>query len=196
MLVVADSSPLIVLINIGLIDILPDLFGKVIIPPEVATELAQDKRPQPVRAFIAAPPDWLIEQAPATVEAIPMLHPGEASAISLALEVHADLLLIDEMLGRKAAALRGLHITGTIGVLEQAADQGLLDLNEAFTRIKNSDFWIAPELLNARLKIYLDRKSDTSYEIGPLETAYRAVSECSSVEPYPDEIPDSAFDLA
>ena len=73
MLVVADSSPLIVLINIGHIDILPDLFGKVIIPPEVAAELGQGNRPQPVRAFIAAPPGWLIEQAPATVEAIPML---------------------------------------------------------------------------------------------------------------------------
>ena len=105
MLVVADSSPLIVLINIGHINILPDLFGNVIIPPEVAGELAQEKRSQPIRAFIAAPPDWLTEQAPSTVEAIPMLHSGEASAISLALEVHADLLLIDEMLGRKAAAL-------------------------------------------------------------------------------------------
>ena len=40
-----------------------------------------------------------------------MLHPGEASAISLALEVHADFLLIDEMAGRKAAAVRGIRIT-------------------------------------------------------------------------------------
>ncbi len=45
-----------------------------------------------------------------------------------------------------------------IGVLEQAANRGLLDLKEAFTRIKNSDFWISPELIDARLKIYLDRK--------------------------------------
>ena len=55
MLVVADSSPLIVLINIGHIDILPLLFGKVIIPLEVSGELAQDNRPQPVRTFIATP---------------------------------------------------------------------------------------------------------------------------------------------
>ena len=157
MLVVADSSPLIVLINIGHIGILPELFGKVIIPPEVASELAQHKRPQPVRAFIATAPGWLIEQAPLTVEPIPMLHPGEASAISLAVEIHADLILIDETLGRKVAALRGLHITGTIGVLEEAADRGLLNLGEAFILIKNTDFWISHELLDARLKLYLER---------------------------------------
>ncbi len=161
MLVVADSSPLIVLINIGCIDILPRLFGKVIIPPEVSSELAQEKRPRPVRVFIASPPAWLIEQAPSSVEPIPMLHPGEASAISLALEVHADLLLIDEMLGRKAAVVRGIHVTGTIGIIEQAADHGLLDLKEAFAQIKKTDFWISAELLDARLKLYVRRKQNS-----------------------------------
>lgn len=76
MLVVADSSPLIVLINIGNIDILPGLFGKVIILPEVAAELAHEKRPVPVRTFIASPPAWLIQQAPLSIEPIQMLHPG------------------------------------------------------------------------------------------------------------------------
>ena len=70
MLVVADSSPFIVLINIGRIDILPHLFGMVIVPPEVSGELREDKRPQAVRTFIAAPPAWLIEQAPKSVEPI------------------------------------------------------------------------------------------------------------------------------
>ena len=152
---------LIVLINIGRIDILPQLFGKVIIPPEVAAELAQKKRPQAVRAFMADRPIWLIEQTPSSVESIPMLHPGEASAISLALEVHADLLLIDEMPGRKAAAVRGIHITGTVGIVEQAADLGLLDLKETFAQIKKTDFWISPELLDARLKLYVQRKADS-----------------------------------
>jgi len=158
MLVVADSSPLIVLINIGRIDILHALFGKVIIPPEVAVELRHDKRPLSIRTFISAPPDWLIEQTPSSVDSIPMLHPGEASAISLAVELGADLLLIDEILGRKAAVARGIQITGTIGIIEQAADQGLLDLKEAFSQIKNTDFWISHELLDARLELFLRRK--------------------------------------
>src|SRR5438552_821643 len=135
MLVVADSSPLIVLINIEYIDILPRLFGKVVIPPEVSAELSVSNRPQPIQTFINSPPPWLLLQSPSIVEPIPMLHPGEVTAISLALELHADLLLIDELRGRKAAAARKIRVTGTIGVLEQAADRGLLDLKEAFERI-------------------------------------------------------------
>jgi predicted nucleic acid-binding protein len=158
MLVVADSSPLIALINIDHIDILPTLFGKVIVPPEVITELVDNRRPQEVQAFIHTRPSWLIERAPVSIESIPLLHAGESSAISLALEVHADLLLIDEVQGRKAATARGIAITGTIGVLEQAAAQGLLDLKEAFTRIKETDFWISRELLDARLSQFLRRK--------------------------------------
>jgi predicted nucleic acid-binding protein len=87
-----------------------------------------------------------------------MLHPGEVAAISLALELHADLLLIDEVLGRKAAAARSIRFTGTIGILELAADKGLIDLKEAFERVKKTDFWISHELLDTRLRLYLDRK--------------------------------------
>lgn len=79
------------------------------------------------------------------------IHPGEREAISLALELHATLLLIDEADGRKAALKRGLAATGTVGVLERAAEQGLLDLGEAFSRLKKTDFWIRHSLLDERL---------------------------------------------
>jgi predicted nucleic acid-binding protein len=152
MLVVADSSPLIALINIGQIDILPTLFGMVIVPPEVLAELAQPNRPNAVRDFATDRPDWISERAPSTIESIPLLHAGELAAISLACELKADLLLIDETTGRKAAADRNLRFTGTIGVLELAADRGLLDLSSAFARIKETDIWISHELLDERLK--------------------------------------------
>src|SRR5690349_13926285 len=114
MIVVADSSPFIVLITIQRIDLLPKLFGQVVIPPQVSAELAQTNRPQPVRAFISSPPPWLLQQAPSKIEPIPMLHAGEAAAISLAVELHADVLLIDEALGRKAATSRRVRVTGTV----------------------------------------------------------------------------------
>jgi predicted nucleic acid-binding protein len=61
---------------------------------------------------------------PSSVDSIPMLRPGETSAISLAIDLHADLLLIDEIPGRKAAVARRIHVTGTIGIVERAAEQG------------------------------------------------------------------------
>ena len=151
MIVVADSSPLIVLVNIGQIQILPALFATVIIPPQIAAELSDAKRPQPVRDFIAARPGWLKVQAPAVIESIPEIHEGEQAAISLATELQADLLLIDETDGRRAALARNLAITGTIGILERAAEGGLLDLSDAFDRIKNTDFWISARLLDSEL---------------------------------------------
>lgn len=68
------------------------------------------------------------------------------------------MLLIDEVRGRKAAADRNIPFTGTVGVLELAAEQRLLDLQDAFERVKKTDFWISPQLLDERLKYYLDGK--------------------------------------
>ena len=128
------------------------------IPPAISDELRNEKRPQTIRSFIENPPAWLIEQAPRTTEEIPLLDPGEVAAINLALEIRADLLLIDESLGRKAAVARGIPIAGTIGILGRAADQSLIDLKDAFARVKETDFWISHELLDVRLKVHLERK--------------------------------------
>src|SRR6478752_105691 len=100
MLVIADASPLVGLVKIGHVDVLAALFGEVIIPPQVAAELASPKRPAEVRAFMASPPPWLSVRAPSRLEAIDDLDPGELEAISLAKELGADLLLIDEAKGR------------------------------------------------------------------------------------------------
>lgn len=84
MLIVADSSPLNILIRIEYVEILPKLFGAVCIPPEVQAELSELRTPDTVRTFIANPPAWLEVRTPARVEPIPPLHRGEEAAISLA----------------------------------------------------------------------------------------------------------------
>ena len=154
MLVIADSSPLIVLVNISHTDLLPRLFGNVVIPPAVATELSAPSRPQSVRDFIASPPAWLITKRPTAIEPIPELHPGETEALSLAIELHADLVLIDERRAYKEAVSRKLNAIGTIRLLERAAAEGLLDLKDAFDRVKLTDFWISDRFLDERLKLF------------------------------------------
>ena len=154
MIVVADSSPLVALVNIKQVEILPRLFGTVLIPPEVHSELLSPRRPPTVRAFAAHLPLWLEVRTPQVVEAIPGLHLGEQAALSLAAETKADLILMDEKAGRRIAAERRLPVAGTVGVLERAAEQQLLNLREVFDLLKNTDFWVSPALLDARLEAF------------------------------------------
>ncbi len=158
MIVVADSSPFVVLIAISHIAVLPSLFKRIVIPLEVETELASPKRPAAVQAFIATPPSWLEVRPATTVEEIEGLHAGETAAIALARELRADSVIIDEGRGRKAATDRGLLVIGTIGVLEAAAERGLVELNQAFAKVKQTDFWVSPTFLDERLARFLERR--------------------------------------
>ena len=110
MIVVADASPFVVLVAIGHVDVLPTLFREVLIPPEVPSELASSKRPTEVRDFVATPPPWLRILAPSSPKSIPGLDAGETAAITLAAELKAGRLIIDEYRGRKVATERGLRV--------------------------------------------------------------------------------------
>jgi predicted nucleic acid-binding protein len=160
MLVVADTSPFIALVNIGHLDILPKLFGSVIIPPEVAAELASPKRPFEVRAFINSAPKWLAIQSPSQTEIIEGIDRGECAAINLARELKADLLLIDESKGRAAAIARRIPNTRTTAVLFDAAIAGVLpDLRSAFDKLSATNFRVPREALDELLRRYLSIKS-------------------------------------
>jgi predicted nucleic acid-binding protein len=157
MLVVADSSPLIVLHGIGLVDALAKLFQRIVIPPTVSQELVSQRRSDSAREFFSVPPEWLKVQQPKSIIPIPDLHAGETVAIYLAIELHADLLLVDERKAYKAAVARHVNAVGTVRVLELAADVGLVNLADAFERIKKTDFWISHRLLDERLRRYENR---------------------------------------
>ena len=160
-LVIADTSPINYLLLIGHIDILPELFEKVIVPKIVRDELAHPKAPGVVRNWIASPPDW-VEIRNAMVEihdpALESLDAGEEAAIALAIEVHADLLLIDDEEGVAVARGKGLEVTGTLGILVRAAQRHLLVLREAGDRLKQTNFRFRQEILDP----YLAPKSDNN----------------------------------
>ncbi len=59
MIVVSDTSPLNYLILIDYQDVLPTLFGQIIIPQAVINELQHTKTPNKIKSWIAAKPVWL-----------------------------------------------------------------------------------------------------------------------------------------
>ncbi len=77
--------------------------------------------------------------------------PGERTAIMLAHALGAGLLLIDDRAGVTAARERGFRVTGTLGVLVEAAGQDLLDLAAAFAALRATNFRHSPALLDALL---------------------------------------------
>jgi predicted nucleic acid-binding protein len=168
-IIISDSSPLIVLVKIGRVELLHALFGRVLVPPEVRDELGYPKRPDAVRAFVASPPAWLEVRAPAKVDPIPGLQAGEAAAISLAQELKADRIIIDESKGRKEATARNLRVVGTLGVLEIAAEEKLTDLAQAFEDLKKTDFWVSQKLLDNRLALFRERERRQQQETAERE---------------------------
>jgi predicted nucleic acid-binding protein len=153
MIVVADTTPLNYLILIGAIYVLPRLYGRVVIPLAVHEELTHSGAPASVRAWIAQPPDWLeiLSPVPVTDIALAKLDVGEREAIALAeqLSLSSDSiqLIVDELLGRREAERRGLAVIGTIGVLREAADEGLIDLRSAIELLRQTSFHISPAVL-------------------------------------------------
>jgi len=121
-IVVADTTPLNYLIKLGYPDVLRELYGRVLVPPAVLTEMQHPEAPPEVQAWAAAPPVWLEEMQVMHLDATlaDELGMGERQAISLALQLHADVLLIDELAGRRQAEERHLLVTGTLTVLLQA----------------------------------------------------------------------------
>ncbi|HMN42179.1 MAG TPA: hypothetical protein PKE29_15140 [Phycisphaerales bacterium] len=156
MIIVADSSPLILLAKTGDVRLLPLLFERVVVPPEVIAELGAAPALAPGRELASNPPDWLRVCSARGAAPIPRLQPGETAAICLALELGIGVILIDERRGRHAATARGLRVLGAIGVLELAAAMGVLDLAAAFERVKRTDFRISHDLLDARLRTFRD----------------------------------------
>jgi predicted nucleic acid-binding protein len=154
-LVVADTGPPHYLVLTGDIELLPKLFGRILIPQAVYDELAERDAPEDVRAWVTQAPYWLevwpnpdpLEQHDSTST----LDRGERAAIALARAVKADLVLMDDRAGVSVVRGEGLAVTGTLGVLDLAARRGLIDLAEAFERLKGTSFYYRQGLLDTLL---------------------------------------------
>ncbi len=158
MLVVSDASPLNVLVRIGLADLLPRLFDMVVIPQAVADELTHAATPQLVRQWLASRPAWLTVRTLANpIELAVLRHRGEREAIQLVQELRADLLLVDELRPRRIATSLGIAVIGTLGILERAAAEELIELNASLQKLRQTDFYVSERLLAEILKRHGER---------------------------------------
>ncbi|MDT4896149.1 MAG: hypothetical protein QOH25_1226 [Acidobacteriota bacterium] len=160
MIVVSDTSPLNYLILIGQAWLLEELYERVMIPQAVWAELQNIAAPAPVLEWVANLPAWVEVHEVPDPDPTLSLDPGEQEAITLAQRLKADVILLDERSGREAATARGLAVTGTLGVLEAAAEQGLVDLAASLARLRQTSFRAPAILLEEILERHVRREQE------------------------------------
>ncbi len=155
MVIVSDTSIITNLIQLDHLSLLEKLYGEIVIPKRVFDELAKI----PGQAVIVQNIPWLSIKS--TSEQVTydqlkeQLDAGESEAIALALELNADLLLIDERRGRSIARQHGILVSGLLGVMIEAKSKGYISRAKPLLDklILDIGFWISPKLYQDVLKI-------------------------------------------
>ena len=147
--VVSNTTPIISLLKIGKLEILKDLYDEIYIPQEVFNEIEAGKHKKYYLNLLTF--EWIkIEQIQdrKSIAYLLDLDKGEAEAIVLATESEADLILLDESLGRFHAKHAGLRVTGTIGILVKAKKQGLIsELKPLILELKEKGVWLSESFI-------------------------------------------------
>jgi predicted nucleic acid-binding protein len=154
--VIADTTPLISLSVIGHLHILESLYGKVLIPPAVEDELFFSKSGRPGFIEVMRPVwiDVIPLRAPKRANLLADLDRGEAEVIALALERNADLIILDERLARQYARRLELMMTGTLGVLLKAKQQGLLsELRPLINELRQNKIRLSEAVIAEALRL-------------------------------------------
>ncbi|MBL7164416.1 MAG: DUF3368 domain-containing protein [Anaerolineales bacterium] len=157
--VISDSSTLIHLTAIGKLDLLREFYDNIILPTAVWQEVVieGEKRSGAVEVQQAHDSGWIEILEPSDQTLLRLLkqelHKGEAEAIALALELGADLVLLDETEARKVAELYQLQKTGVVGLLIRAKLQGnITSLRQELDHLQEGSFWINDKLYRRALK--------------------------------------------
>ena len=148
--VVSNTTPIISLQKLSMLNILKELYGKIIIPKAVYEEVEYGKGKEYYQNL--AKIDWIEIQEIQSIHSLKYfldLDAGEAEAIVLATETNADLIIIDEKLGRYHAKHANLKVTGTIGVLLKAKSNGLIkQIKPLLFELMKKDVWLSENLIN------------------------------------------------
>ena len=157
MIVVSDASPLISLAVVGCLDVLRSLYERVIIPEAVYQEITGI--PRLPGALTIQELEWIVSQPVQNDTIVRALQGeldyGEAEALALAVEIQADLILIDERRARAIAARMGLSVVGVLGVLVEAKHKALVPLLKPIldALITQAGFWVSQHLYERVLHV-------------------------------------------
>jgi hypothetical protein len=153
--IVCNTTPLQYLHQAGVLEIIPSLYGSILIPRAVADEIAagiEGNVDLPVLSEIG----WIeIREVDGSPWPVPRdIHRGEAEVIALAGMHHDSLMILDDLAARRHARLLGLKFTGTLGVLLKAKQSGLLkNVKPVMDRLEQLGFRLGNQTRSGFLKL-------------------------------------------
>ena len=147
--VVSNTTPIISLLKIDKLQILKELYGEIFIPQEVFNEIEAGKNKTYYTDLSKI--EWIRIMSIRDSKSLSYfldLDRGEAEAIVLATECDADLIILDESLGRFHAKHAGLKTTGTIGILLKAKQLGLIpELKPLLSELRAKNVWFSESFI-------------------------------------------------
>ena len=148
--VISNTTPILSLLKIDKIDILKELYGKIIIPLAVYQEIEKGKYKQYYQDITLL--NWIeikkIQDTNST-DYFFDLDDGEAEVLILAKEINADLVLLDEIIGRRYAKQLQINLTGTIGILLKAKEKGLIiSIKDLLLELVEKGTWLNTKLIS------------------------------------------------
>ena len=122
---ICNTSPLQYLSQLGLLDLLHELAGVLIVPEAVVQEIEAGRLGGYALPKLAEV-DWIVVRRPKTTDKIPTgedLGAGETEVLALALECHDPIAVLDDATARRIARRLGIDVRGTLGILLDARRQ-------------------------------------------------------------------------
>lgn len=154
--VICNTSPMQYLYQLGLLQLLPQLVGRVIVPPAVIEELEQGRRvgiDLPQLAGLA----WIEVREPVSINVLPLvtnLGPGETQVLALGMEMPGSVLILDDALARQVGKAMRLPMRGTLGLLLDAKQAGLIsEVRPLLDQLSALRFRLSRETYDAVLKL-------------------------------------------
>jgi len=143
--VISDTSCLIILTKIKELDLLRQFYKTVTITQDILLDYGEQL------------PDWIeVQQAKDHYrqQLLEMqIDKGEASAIALALETNENIIILDDWKARKLADRLGLSVTGTLGVIIKAKNNGIIpSIKPYLDKIRKTNFRFSEESEHTALK--------------------------------------------
>lgn len=154
-MIISNATPLIAFARINQLPLLQKVVGKLVIPTAVADEITAYQVTKAGSIDLSQEP-WIEPRSLTSPQQVQLLLPtldqGEAEVIALALELRPQLVLMDELTGRKVAESLNLPVTGSVGVLMQAKQLGYIpEIKPYLQQMRQAGIYFSDRFIQAVL---------------------------------------------